>query len=140
MPDEIHRADPSVDSSADRSAASVSFGEAVWMWVQVAVYSFGGAAGQIGVMHRLLVEKKRWIDEERFLHAMNFTMLLPGPEAQQLATYIGWLLHETKGGIVAGTLFVIPGFVSILVLSFCTSSSDSSPPSRRSFSGCKLRC
>ncbi|RJT04777.1 chromate efflux transporter [Halococcus sp. IIIV-5B] len=117
MPDETRHAEPGVDSSDDQSAISVPFREAIWIWVQVAVYSFGGAAGQISVMHKLLVEKKRWIDEERFLHAMNFTMLLPGPEAQQLATYIGWLLHKTKGGIVAGTLFVLPGFVSILLLS-----------------------
>jgi chromate transporter len=95
----------------------VSFREAFWVWVQVAAYSFGGPAGQIGVMHKLLVSRKRWISERRFLHAMNYTMLLPGPEAQQLATYIGWLLHKTKGGIVAGTLFILPGFISILVLS-----------------------
>lgn len=109
--------DANIESPSDRSVANVSFREAVWVWVQVAVYSFGGPAGQIGVMHNLLVEKNRWINEERFLHAMNYTMLLPGPEAQQLATYIGWLLHKTKGGIVAGTLFVLPGFISILILS-----------------------
>jgi chromate transporter len=79
--------------------------------------SFGGPAGQIAVMHRILVEEKRWVSENRFLHALNYCMLLPGPEAQQLATYIGWLLHRTVGGLVAGTLFVVPGFVSILALS-----------------------
>ncbi len=79
--------------------------------------SFGGPAGQIAVMHRLLVEEKRWVDERRFLHALNYTMVLPGPEAQQLATYLGWLLHGTRGGLVAGTLFILPGFLSILVLS-----------------------
>jgi chromate transporter len=83
----------------------------------VAALSFGGPAGQIAVMHRILVEEKRWIDEERFLHALNYCMLLPGPEAQQLAVYIGWLLHRTVGGLIAGILFVLPGFVSILVLS-----------------------
>jgi chromate transporter len=83
----------------------------------VAALSFGGPAGQIAVMHRILVEEKRWVSEARFLHALNYCMVLPGPEAQQLATYIGWLLHGTKGGIVAGSLFVLPGFVSILVLS-----------------------
>jgi chromate transporter len=83
----------------------------------VAALSFGGPAGQIAVMHRILVEEKRWVSEARFMHALNYCMVLPGPEAQQLATYIGWLLHGTKGGIVAGTLFVLPGFVSILVLS-----------------------
>ena len=79
--------------------------------------SFGGPAGQIAVMHRILVEEKRWIGEARFLHALNYCMLLPGPEAQQLAIYIGWLLHRTRGGLVAGTLFVLPGFVAIMALS-----------------------
>jgi chromate transporter len=83
----------------------------------VAALSFGGPAGQIAVMHRILVEEKRWIDEERFLHALNYCMLLPGPEAQQLAVYIGWLLHRTIGGLIAGILFVLPGFASILILS-----------------------
>ncbi len=96
---------------------SVSFAEAFWVWVKVAIYSFGGPAGQIAVMHKLLVEEKRWVSESRFLHALNYCMLLPGPEAQQLATYIGWLLHKTKGGLVAGSLFVLPGFLSILLLS-----------------------
>src|SRR3546814_4367063 len=76
----------------------ISFGEAVRGWIRVALLSFGGPAGQIAVMHRILVEEKRWIGEERFLHALNYCMLLPGPEAQQLAVYIGWLLHKTKGG------------------------------------------
>jgi len=79
--------------------------------------SFGGPAGQIAVMHRILVEEKRWIGENRFLHALNYCMLLPGPEAQQLATYIGWLMHRTPGGLIAGTLFVLPGVVSIMALS-----------------------
>ena len=79
--------------------------------------SFGGPAGQIAVMHRILVEEKRWIGEARFLHALNYCMLLPGPEAQQLAIYIGWLLHRTRGGLVAGTLFVLPGFLAIMALS-----------------------
>lgn len=96
---------------------SVIYREAFWIWVKVAIYSFGGPAGQIAVMHRLLVEEKRWISEQRFLHAMNYCMLLPGPEAQQLTVYIGWLLHGVKGGLTAGILFVIPGFVSILILS-----------------------
>lgn len=94
-----------------------SFSEALRVWVKVALLSFGGPAGQIAVMHRLLVEEKRWIDERRFLHALNYTMVLPGPEAQQLAIYLGWLLHGTRGGLVAGTLFILPGFFSILVLS-----------------------
>jgi chromate transporter len=87
------------------------------VWIKVAIYSFGGPAGQIAIMHKLLVEEKRWVSENRFLHALNYTMLLPGPEAQQLATYLGWLLHKTKGGLIAGSLFVLPGFVSILILS-----------------------
>lgn len=95
----------------------VSFREAFWTWVKVGLLSFGGPAGQIAVMHRILVEEKRWISENRFLHALNYCMLLPGPEAQQLATYVGWLLHGWRGGVVAGTLFVLPGFLSILVLS-----------------------
>ena len=87
------------------------------MWSRVAVLSFGGPAGQIAVMHRILVEEKRWIGEQRFLYALNYCMLLPGPEAQQLAIYIGWLMHRTLGGLVAGILFVLPGFLSIMVLS-----------------------
>src|SRR5260221_9345713 len=96
----------------------VSFREAVRVWVRVAALRFGGPAGQIAVMHRILVEEKRWIGETRFLHALNYCMLLPGPEAQQLAIYIGWLLHKTKGGLVAGTLFVLPGMVAIMGLSW----------------------
>ena len=96
----------------------MSFGEAVRVWARIALLSFGGPAGQIAVMHRILVEEKRWIGEERFLHALNYCMLLPGPEAQQLAVYIGWLMHRTKGGLAAGILFVLPGFVSIMVLSW----------------------
>jgi chromate transporter len=91
--------------------------EALRVWSEVALNSFGGPAGQIAVMHKLLVEEKKWIGESRFLHALNYCMLLPGPEAQQLATYIGWLLNGTKGGLWAGALFVLPGFVSILALS-----------------------
>jgi chromate transporter len=94
------------------------FGEATRAWVRVALLSFGGPAAQIAVMHRILVEEKGWIDERRFLHALNFCMLLPGPEAQQLATYLGWILHGVRGGLVAGLLFILPGFLSILLLSF----------------------
>lgn len=91
--------------------------EATWVWARIAALSFGGPAGQIAVMHRILVEEKRWLGDGRFLHALNFCMLLPGPEAQQLATYIGWLLHKTKGGLVAGILFVLPGAIVMLGLS-----------------------
>jgi chromate transporter len=96
---------------------SVSLGTAFRVWCKVAVLSFGGPAGQIAVMHRILVEEKRWVSEDRFLHALNYCMLLPGPEAQQLATYTGWLLHRTLGGLMAGLLFILPGFLSILLLS-----------------------
>jgi chromate transporter len=91
--------------------------EAAGAWARIAALSFGGPAGQIALMHRVLVEEKRWIGDTRFLHALNFCMLLPGPEAQQLAVYIGWLLNRTLGGIIAGVLFVLPGAVSILALS-----------------------
>ena len=101
------------------SGSGIPFAGAVRVWVRVALQSFGGPAGQIAVMHRILVEEKRWIGEERFLHALSYCMLLPGPEAQQLAIYIGWLLHRTPGGLVAGGLFVLPGFVAILALSLC---------------------
>jgi chromate transporter len=101
-----------------RAVHGVTFSEALRVWLRVAANSFGGPAGQIAVMHRILVEEKRWVGEERFLHALNYCMLLPGPEAQQLAIYMGWLLHGTFGGLVAGWLFVLPGFVSILALSF----------------------
>ncbi len=100
------------------SPHAIPFADAVRVWLRIAALSFGGPAGQIAVMHRILVEEKRWIGENRFLHALNYCMLLPGPEAQQLAVYIGWLLHKTKGGLVAGSLFILPGFVSILALSY----------------------
>ena len=103
-----------VDSPPTRQ---VSFAEAFRTWCRVAALSFGGPAGQIAVMHRILVEEKKWIGEERFLHALNYCMLLPGPEAQHLATYIGWLMHRTWGGLVAGGLFILPGCVAILILS-----------------------
>jgi chromate transporter len=99
-------------------AHGVSLGEAFRVWLRIALLSFGGPAGQIAVMHRILVDEKRWISESRFLHALNYCMLLPGPEAQQLATYIGWLMHRTLGGIVAGVLFVVPGVVAIMALSY----------------------
>src|SRR6476660_3226670 len=98
-------------------AHGVSIREAFSVWLRVAALSFGGPAGQIAVMHRIIVEEKRWIGEQRFLHALNYCMLLPGPEAQQLAIYVGWLLHRTIGGLVAGILFVVPGALVMLVLS-----------------------
>jgi chromate transporter len=101
-----------------QSHHGVSLREAFWVWLRIAMLSFGGPAGQIAVMHRILVDEKRWISESRFLHALNYCMLLPGPEAQQLATYIGWLMHRTVGGIVAGGLFIVPGIVAIMALSY----------------------
>jgi chromate transporter len=92
--------------------------EMLGVWTRIALLSFGGPAGQIAVMHRILVEEKRWLGEARFLHALNFCMLLPGPEAQQLATYIGWLMHRSWGGAVAGVLFILPGAIAILALSW----------------------
>ena len=96
----------------------VPFGEAMKVWARVAALSFGGPAGQIAVMHRIIVEEKKWIGDQRFLQALNYCTLLPGPEAQQLATYIGWLMHKTRGGLLAGLLFVLPGLVSIMALSW----------------------
>lgn len=103
---------------ANAPGHGISFNEAIFVWLRVAILSFGGPAGQIAVMHRILVEEKNWISESRFLHALNYCMLLPGPEAQQLATYIGWLLHRTVGGIVAGGLFILPGVFAIMGLSY----------------------
>jgi chromate transporter len=105
----------SAQPSADRQRPTLT--TAVRTWIRVAALSFGGPAGQIAVMHRILVDEKRWISEARFLHALNYCMLLPGPEAQQLSVYIGWLLNGVRGGLAAGTLFVLPGFLAIMALS-----------------------
>jgi len=104
------------DDMSARTPQPPTFREAFWVWLKIGLLSFGGPAGQIALMHRELVERRRWISDARFLHALNYCMLLPGPEAQQLATYIGWLLHGARGGIVAGTLFVLPGFLVIVAL------------------------
>ena len=106
-----------VDDSPPASAG-VSFAEAFRFWLKLGFISFGGPAGQIAIMHAELVERRRWISEKRFLHALNYCMLLPGPEAQQLATYIGWLMHRTWGGIVAGALFVLPSLFILIALSW----------------------
>ena len=98
----------------DRSP--VSFGEAFAVWVKIGLLSFGGPAGQIALMHRMLVDEKKWLSESQFLHALNFCMLLPGPEAQQLATYSGWLLHGVKGGLAAGLMFILPGIAVMMAL------------------------
>jgi chromate transporter len=103
--------------AARRAAPHVPWREALGTWARIGCLGFGGPAGQIALMHRILVEEKRWISEARFLHALNYCMLLPGPEAQQLATYVGWLLHRTAGGLAAGVLFVLPGALVVLALS-----------------------
>src|ERR1700710_2989420 len=98
--------------------APIPFGTALRFWTWLGFVSFGGPAGQIAIMHRELVERRCWISERRFLHALNYCMVLPGPEAQQLATYIGWLMHRTWGGIVAGALFVLPSLFILIALSW----------------------
>lgn len=117
--------------------APVSFAEAFRFWLKLGFISFGGPAGQIAVMHQELVERRRWISEGRFLHALNYCMLLPGPEAQQLATYIGWLMHRTWGGIVAGGLFVLPAFVILTALSWAYVTHAAHPAVAAVFHGIK---
>ena len=104
---------------------------------KVGCLGFGGPAGQIALMHRVFVDEKKWIDEERYLHALNYCMLLPGPEAQQLATYVGWLLHGVKGGIIAGALFVLPGAVIVFVLSWLYMAAGHLPLVAAAFFGIK---
>src|SRR5215216_346783 len=94
-------------------AQPVSIGEATRVFAKIGLLSFGGPAGQIALMHRILVDERRWLDEARFLHALNYCMLLPGPEAMQLATYAGWLLNGVRGGLIAGLLFILPGAIVI---------------------------
>src|SRR5213596_2045162 len=107
-----------LDQDANASGHGVSQREAFRVWLRVALLSFGGPAGQIAVMHRIIIEQKRWISEQRFLHALNYCMVLPGPEAQQFATFIGWLMHRTWGGIAAGGLFVLPSVFIMIALSW----------------------
>ena len=109
--------DPAPRAGIRHEKSGVPFRTAVRAWFLISLQTFGGPAGQIAVMQRTLVDEKRWIGQRRFLHAMNYCMLLPGPEAQQLATYVGWLLHGTRGGLVAGGLFVLPGVLALLALS-----------------------
>ena len=104
-------------SQQDSEADGIQFREAFRVWLKISLLSFGGPAGQIAVMHRLLVDELKWVSERRFLHALNFCMLLPGPEAQQLTIYLGWLLHRVRGGVIAGVLFVLPGALTVLLLS-----------------------
>jgi len=115
----------------------ISLKESFFVWLKIGFLSFGGPAGQIALMHRLLVEEKKWVSEERFLHALNYCMLLPGPEAQQLAIYLGWLLHKTRGGVIAGVLFVLPGALVILALSAMYASYQRAPLVSAIFYGIK---
>ena len=119
------------------SAAAISFAEAFLFWLKLGFISFGGPAGQIAVMHQELVDRRRWISERRFLHALNYCMLLPGPEAQQLATYIGWLMHRSWGGIVAGGLFVLPSLVVLTLLSWAYMVYGNTPLVSALFAGVK---
>ena len=114
-----------------------SFKEAFLFWLKLGFISFGGPAGQIAIMHEFLVEKKKWISESKFLHALNYCMLLPGPEAQQMATYSGWLLHGVRGGLVAGILFVLPSVFILLGLSVLYVSFGAIPMVNALFSGLK---
>ncbi|HEX3418425.1 MAG TPA: chromate transporter [Stellaceae bacterium] len=115
----------------------MSLAEAFRVWLRVAALSFGGPAGQIAVMHRIIVDEKRWVGENRFLHALSYCMLLPGPEAHQLAIYIGWLMHRWPGAIIAGGLFVLPGIVSIMALSVIYAAYGSVPVVTALFLGLK---
>ena len=106
------------DATAQVAPAPVSMATAFWFWLKLGFISFGGPAGQIAILHQELVERRRWLSERRFLHALNYCMVLPGPEAQQLVTYIGWLMHKRWGGVVAGALFVLPSLVILIALSW----------------------
>ena len=108
----------SIAPTTQEAPQAISMAEAFWFWLKLGFISFGGPAGQIAILHQELVERRRWLSERRFLHALNYCMLLPGPEAQQLVTYIGWLMHKRWGGIVAGALFVLPSLVVLIVLSW----------------------
>ena len=108
----------SADQQAQASPRAVPLREAFGFWLKLGLIGFGGPAGQISIMHQELVERRRWISERRFLHALNYCMLLPGPEAQQLATYLGWLMHRTWGGVIAGALFVLPSLFILIALSW----------------------
>ena len=110
--------DTAASAISNRAPAPVSLGEAFRYWLKLGFISFGGPTGQIAIMHQDLVERKRWISEKRFLHALNYCMVLPGPEAQQLATYIGWMMHRTWGGVISGGLFVLPSLFILIALTW----------------------
>ncbi|HEY3327962.1 MAG TPA: chromate efflux transporter [Novimethylophilus sp.] len=115
------------NTTIEQKPASVSLNQAFWYWLRLGFISFGGPAGQIAIMHHELVERNRWISEKRFLHALNYCMVLPGPEAQQLATYVGWLMHRTWGGIIAGGLFVLPSYFILVAFAWIYMSYGSVP-------------
>ena len=119
------------------TAPPPTYAEALKVWARIGLLSFGGPAGQIALMHRELVEERKWIDEGRYLNALNFCMLLPGPEAMQLATYVGWRLHGLKGGLTAGLLFVVPGALVVLALSMLYAAFGKLPPVEAVFTGIK---
>ncbi|MDP9185723.1 MAG: chromate transporter, partial [Actinomycetota bacterium] len=124
-----------MSKAVDTTWRDVSFGEAARFWIKLGFINFGGPAGQISVMHEELVERRGWIDEARFMHALSYCTLLPGPEAQQLAIYIGWLLHKVRGGIVAGIAFILPAFFVIGGLSWVYASHGSVPAIQGVFAG-----
>lgn len=128
---------PFVTKSPDPVSVPISLGELTSVFGRIALLSFGGPAGQMALMHRVLVDEKKWISERRFLHALNFSMLLPGPEAQQLATYIGWLTHGVAGGLIAGGLFILPGVAAIMTLSVVYVTYGATPAIGGAFFGLK---
>src|SRR5207249_3281055 len=134
----VTMADLSIAGAAPSAPShGVSLTEAFRVWLRVAALSFGGPAGQISVMHRIIVDEKKWVGESRFLHALSYCMLLPGPEAHQLTIYIGWLMHRWPGAIVAGGLFVLPGIISIMALSYVYAAFGSVPAVAAFFFGLK---
>src|SRR6202140_2593780 len=128
---------PASTRAAATAKHRVSLADAFRMWLRIAALSFGGPAGQIAVMHRIIVDEKKWVGENRFLHALSDCMLLPGPEAHQLAIYIGWLMHRWPRAIIAGGLFVLPGIVSIMALSMIYAAYGSAPVIAALFLGLK---
>ncbi len=120
-------AETAISKEGSGKAGAVGFWEAFWFWVKLGFINFGGPAGQIAIMHRELVEKRRWVSEQQYLRTLNFCMLLPGPEAQQVATYIGWRLHGTLGGIVAGAFFVVPSIFVLWLLSYLAAAHSDVP-------------
>ena len=140
MPDTPNKIDARSGQELARGSPdipNIPFRMAVFVWLKISLLSFGGPAGQIAVMHRLLVDELKWVSERRFLDALNFCMLLPGPEAQQLTIYLGWLLHRVRGGVVAGLLFILPGAVTVLALSMAYVHYQQAPAMGAAFFGIK---